>query len=81
MSNNFQLRDFGRCAVCNGRFGLVRYYSWQNAICSKRCAGRLTARRENDRRWLRVPMAPPPHPSHAWFDGVETYQGMFAHNL
>lgn len=39
MHANVQLRDFKCCAICGGRFGLVRYYSCQNAICSKRCAG------------------------------------------
>jgi hypothetical protein len=81
MSSNFQLRDFGRCAVCSGRFGLVRYYAWQNTICSKKCAGRLTARRENDRRWLMHPAASPSYLSHRSIGGSETYQGMLSHNL
>jgi hypothetical protein len=41
------------CAICDGKFGLVRYYSWRTALCSKKCADRLKARREDDRRWLR----------------------------
>jgi hypothetical protein len=41
-----------RCAVCDGRFGLVRYYSWRTALCSRKCVGRLTARRASDRHWL-----------------------------
>jgi len=41
------------CAICDGRFGLVRYYSWQTALCSRKCADRLKARREDDRLWLR----------------------------
>jgi hypothetical protein len=82
MSNNFQLRDFGHCTVCGGRFGLVRYYSWQNAICSRKCAGRLKARRENDRRWLTqaMPIALSPDLSRGP-DGYETYQGMSSLNL
>jgi hypothetical protein len=32
-----------RCAICDGRFGLIRYYAWQTPLCSKRWA---------DRRWL-----------------------------
>ena len=52
MCSNFQFRDFGLCTVCGGRFGLVRYYAWQRAICSKKCAGRLRDRRENDHKWL-----------------------------
>jgi hypothetical protein len=42
-----------RCAICDGKFGLVRYYSWRTALCSKKCAERFKARREGDRRWLR----------------------------
>jgi len=41
-----------RCAICDGKFGLVRYYSWRTALCSKKCAERFKARREEDRRWL-----------------------------
>jgi hypothetical protein len=40
------------CAICGGKFGLVRYYSWRAAFCSKKCLGRFRARRERDRRWL-----------------------------
>jgi hypothetical protein len=42
-----------RCAICDGRFGLVRHYSWRTALCSKKCADRFKARQEGDRRWLR----------------------------
>jgi hypothetical protein len=41
-----------RCAICDGKFGLIRYYSWRTALCSKKCADRFKARREGDRRWL-----------------------------
>lgn len=41
-----------RCAVCDGKFGLVRYYSWRTSLCSKRCVDRFSARRANDRTWL-----------------------------
>ena len=41
-----------RCAVCDGRFGLIRYYSWRTALCSKKCADRFKARQKADRRWL-----------------------------
>ena len=37
----------------SGKFGLIRYYSWRTALCSKQCANRFKARREADRRWLR----------------------------
>lgn len=42
-----------RCAICDGRFGLIRYYSWQTAFCSSKCADRFKTRRDGDRRWLR----------------------------
>ena len=41
-----------RCAVCNGKFGLVRYYWWQTPLCTKACVDRFRNRREGDRRWL-----------------------------
>jgi hypothetical protein len=46
------------CAVCSGRFGLVRFYAWRTAVCSKKCLVQLRARRERDRLWLfRLPAA------------------------
>jgi hypothetical protein len=44
-----------RCAICDGRFGLVRHYSWRTALCSRKCVDRFTTRKENDRKWL-LPM-------------------------
>ena len=41
-----------RCAVCDGKFGLIRHYSWRTPLCSKKCADRLKVRQEADRRWL-----------------------------
>jgi hypothetical protein len=41
-----------RCAICDGKFGLVRYYSWRTALCSKKCAERFKERREGDRKWI-----------------------------
>jgi hypothetical protein len=41
-----------RCAVCNGKFGLVRYYSWRTSLCSKHCVDRFRARRASDSNWL-----------------------------
>jgi hypothetical protein len=41
-----------RCAICDGKFGLVRHYSWRTALCSKKCADRFKIRQEGDRRWL-----------------------------
>ncbi|NEU96329.1 hypothetical protein FNJ47_10910 [Bradyrhizobium sp. UFLA 03-164] len=48
------LRNGGakRCAVCNGRFGLVRHYSWRTSLCSKKCLDRFRARREADGNWV-----------------------------
>jgi len=40
------------CAVCSGKFGLIRYYSWRAPLCSRKCLDRFRARRERDRRWL-----------------------------
>jgi hypothetical protein len=55
MRNNPRNRWNGgakRCAICDGRFGLIRYYAWHTALCSKRCAERFKTRQEADRRWL-----------------------------
>jgi hypothetical protein len=41
-----------RCAVCDSKFGLIRYYSWRTPLCSKRCVDRLHIRRDNDRNWV-----------------------------
>ncbi len=41
-----------RCAICGGKFGLIRHYSWRTALCSGRCLDQFRARRERDRRWL-----------------------------
>ena len=41
-----------RCAVCDGKFGLVRHYSGRTSLCSKKCVDRVRARRVSDRNWL-----------------------------
>jgi hypothetical protein len=41
-----------RCAACDGKFGLVRYYSWRTPLCSKRCVDRFRARWTSDCNWL-----------------------------
>jgi hypothetical protein len=41
-----------RCAVCDGKFGLIRYYSWRTPLCSRKCTDRVRARRISDRNWL-----------------------------
>lgn len=40
------------CAVCGGKFGLIRHYSWRTALCSKKCVDRFTARRQADYKWF-----------------------------
>jgi len=44
-----------RCAMCEGKFGLIRYYSWRTALCSRTCVEGFKARREGDCKWLRAP--------------------------
>jgi hypothetical protein len=41
-----------RCAICDGQFGLIRYYSWRATLCSKKCADHFKVRQDGDRRWL-----------------------------
>jgi hypothetical protein len=41
-----------RCAVCDGKFGLVRHHSWRTPLCSRKCVDSFRARRESDRNWL-----------------------------
>ena len=76
MIRNFPVRNSSRCTVCSGRFGLVRYYSWQTAICSRMCAGRLRDRYESDRRWLAYAAPIAPLSCLASGSVPETYQGM-----
>jgi len=55
MRNHLQYRRKDaekRCAICDGKFGLIRHYSWRTALCSKRCVDRFKSREEADRRWL-----------------------------
>jgi hypothetical protein len=51
-SDNLRSGSAARCAVCDGKFGLVRHYSWRTPLCSKKCVDRLRTRRENDRSWV-----------------------------
>ncbi len=56
MRDSPQYRSNGaakRCAICEGKFGLIRHYSWRTALCSKKCADRFRERRDGDRSWLR----------------------------
>lgn len=41
-----------RCAVCEGKFGLVRQYSWRTPLCSRKCVDRFKARRQCDYNWM-----------------------------
>jgi hypothetical protein len=41
-----------RCAVCDGKFGLVRHYSRRTPLCSRQCVDRFRARRASDCDWL-----------------------------
>jgi len=41
-----------RCAVCDGKFGLVRHYSWRKPLCSRKCLDLFKARRQSDRNWM-----------------------------
>ena len=41
-----------RCAICDGKFGLVRHYSWRTSLCSRKCVDRLRTRRQGDRNWM-----------------------------
>ena len=55
MSNCSESRRSGgaaRCAICDGKFGLVRHYSWRTQLCSGKCVGRFRARRERDLNWV-----------------------------
>jgi hypothetical protein len=41
-----------RCAICGRKFGLVRHYAWQTALCSNKCCEQFRAREKGDREWL-----------------------------
>lgn len=41
-----------RCAVCEGKFGLVRHYSWRTPLCSRKCVDRFKAHRQSDHNWM-----------------------------
>jgi hypothetical protein len=50
--SRYRKMDENRCAICAGKFGLIRYYSWNTGLCSKRCRDRYRARQEGHLRWL-----------------------------
>jgi hypothetical protein len=51
-SESFGCGRAARCSVCDGKCGLVRYYSWRTPLCSKKCVDRFRIRRASDRNWL-----------------------------
>lgn len=50
-SDSLRSGKAARCAICDGKFGLVRHYSWRTPFWSKKCIDRFRARREN---WLKI---------------------------
>ena len=44
-----------RCAVCDGKFGLVRHYSWRTPLCSRKCVDHFRGRQASYRNWLLWP--------------------------
>ncbi len=52
-SFNSSRHDLAKCcAMCGGKFGLIRHYYWRTPLCSKKCVDRFTARREADHKWF-----------------------------
>jgi hypothetical protein len=52
MPNGPESGRAARCAVCDGKFGLIRYYSRRVPLCSRKCVDRFRARRASDCNWL-----------------------------
>jgi hypothetical protein len=51
-SEGHKFANPARCAVCDGKFGLVRHYQWRTPLCSKKCVDRFRTRRQSDRNWV-----------------------------
>jgi hypothetical protein len=51
-SESFRSGRAARCAVCDGKFGLVRHYWRHTPLCSRKCVDRFRARRASDCNWL-----------------------------
>jgi hypothetical protein len=51
LSESLRSGRAARCAACDGKFGLVRHYSWRTPLCSKKCVDRFRVRREG---WLQI---------------------------
>src|SRR5262249_21177235 len=41
-----------RCAVCDGKFGLIRHYSWGTQLCSRKCVDCFRAQRQSYGNWM-----------------------------
>ena len=52
LSESLRSGRAARCAACDGKFGLVRHYSWRTPLCSKKCVDLFRARRASDRNWV-----------------------------
>ena len=52
MPNGSESGRAARCAVCDGKFGLIRHYSWRRPLCSRKCVDRFKARQASDRTWV-----------------------------
>jgi hypothetical protein len=52
-SQNLRHNQAKCCALCDRKFGLVRYYSWRTPLCSRKCVDRFKARQARDHDWLR----------------------------
>ena len=44
-SESFRSGRAARCAVCDGKCGLVHHYSWRTLLCSRKCVDRFRARK------------------------------------
>ena len=52
-SSLYRLDDAAnRCAICGRKFGLLRHYAWQTALCSSKCCEQSKVREKGDREWL-----------------------------
>ena len=73
-SKSLRSGSAARCAVCDGKFGLVRHYSWRTPLCSKSAsiaselAGKVTAI-----GWAgsKSPSTSCPRPARALYDGPD----------
>lgn len=54
MQNSSHIHDSSvkRCAICGGKFGLIRHYYWRTPVCSEKCVERFKTRRKADQDWF-----------------------------